>query len=315
VFALKDAPTRLAVIGAGPIGCELSQAFVRFGSQVTLIAGRRGLLPRDDRDAAAVLAAHLTRDGVRLVLDNRVREACRTADGQILLTLDGLEPSEVYANAVLVATGRRPRTEELGLEQAGVASDPELGISVNARLQTTNPRIYAAGDVCSALKFTHLSDAHARIIVRNALFFGRARADRLIIPWCTYTEPEVAQVGLTEHEADRQGISVKRFVVPFASVDRAVLDGDEEGFVKILVRSGTDRIVGATAVTRNAGEMIAEIAVVMRMGLGLSRVVELIHPYPTRAEAWRKAADAWNRERLTPRLRGVLSRLLAWRRS
>jgi pyruvate/2-oxoglutarate dehydrogenase complex dihydrolipoamide dehydrogenase (E3) component len=204
--------------------------------------------------------------------------------------------------------------EGLGLEEAGVAYDERRGVEVNDYLQTSNPRIYAAGDICLPYKFTHTADASARIVLRNSLFFGRARASALTVPWCTYTEPEIAHVGLYEHEARDRGIDVEPFTVDLSQVDRAVLDGEAEGFLKVYAVRGKGRILGATLVARHAGEMISEISTAMAGGVGLGALADVIHPYPTQAEAIKKAGDAFNRTRLTPRVKRLFDLLLRWRR-
>jgi pyruvate/2-oxoglutarate dehydrogenase complex dihydrolipoamide dehydrogenase (E3) component len=314
VFALNELPRRLAVIGAGPLGCELAQAFARFGANVSLVGRSTRVLPRDEEDAAAAVQRALERDGVRLFLGAAAREV-ETKEAARRVTFERAgERGQLEVDAILVGAGRTPNVEDLGLETAGVAYDTRQGVRVDDRLRTTNPRVYAAGDVCSALKFTHLSDAHARIVLRNALFPGRARASALTLPRCTYTDPEVAQVGLTGREARERGLRVRSFAQPLEEVDRAVLDGAPEGFVKVHVREGTDRIVGATIVARHAGEMLSELTLAMVSDLGLARIAETIHPYPTQAEAIRKVADAYNRTRLTPRLKRLIRTWLAWRR-
>jgi pyruvate/2-oxoglutarate dehydrogenase complex dihydrolipoamide dehydrogenase (E3) component len=187
-------------------------------------------------------------------------------------------------------------------------------VIVNDRLQTTNPHIYAAGDVCLPYQLTHLADAAARLVIRNALFCGRRKLSALTIPWCTYTDPEVAHVGLSEAEAKKQEIAVQVFVKSWREVDRAILDGEEEGFVKILVKAGTDKILGATLVARHAGEMVSEVTTAMMGKVGLGTLAAVIHPYPTQAEAIRQTGDLYNRTRLTPFLKGLFTRYLAWRR-
>jgi pyruvate/2-oxoglutarate dehydrogenase complex dihydrolipoamide dehydrogenase (E3) component len=204
--------------------------------------------------------------------------------------------------------------EGLGLEVAGVAVDPRLGVRVDDRLRTSNARIFAAGDVCSAHKFTHNSDAQARIVVRNALFLGRARASALTLPWCTYTDPEVAHVGLSERQARARGLAIRTFVQELRDVDRAVLDGETDGFVKVHVYAGSDRIAGATIVARHAGEMLPELTLAMSRGVGLGALAGVIHAYPTQADAIRRLGDAYNRRRLTPRVKALLSAWLRWRR-
>jgi pyruvate/2-oxoglutarate dehydrogenase complex dihydrolipoamide dehydrogenase (E3) component len=214
---------------------------------------------------------------------------------------------------LLIAAGRLPNVEGLGLEAAGVAYSSR-GVQVNDRLQTTQPDIYAAGDICSPHQFTHAADFMARIVIRNALFFGRAKASALTIPWCTYTEPEIAHVGLNAKQAAEQGVEIETFTRELADVDRAVLEGRSRGLVRVHVRKGTATIAGATIVADNAGDMISEITLAMANGLGLKRIANTIHPYPTQAEAVRQVADAYNRARLTPFAKRVLSRMMAWRR-
>jgi pyruvate/2-oxoglutarate dehydrogenase complex dihydrolipoamide dehydrogenase (E3) component len=201
----------------------------------------------------------------------------------------------------------------LGLETARVRFDATKGVLVNDRLQTTNPRVYAAGDVCSAEKFTHNSHFQARVVIQNALFLNRARASDLTIPRCTYTDPEIAHVGLSAREAARRGVAIHTFVQDLEDVDRAILDGETDGFVKIHVKRGTDRIVGATVVARHAGDLLSEVTVAMVNRVGLSRVGWTVHPYPTQAEAIRALGDQHFRTRLTPWVRRLLAAWLRWR--
>jgi pyruvate/2-oxoglutarate dehydrogenase complex dihydrolipoamide dehydrogenase (E3) component len=214
---------------------------------------------------------------------------------------------------LLVSVGRAPNVEHLNLEAVGVDYDKK-GVKVNARMQTTNPRIYAAGDICSPYQFTHAADFMARIVIQNALFKGRKTSSSLVMPWCTYTSPEIAHVGLYEGQAKEKGIAVDTFVQEFRDVDRAVLDGDEDGFVKVHVQKGTDTIVGATIVARHAGDMISEISLAITHGLGLKKIGSTIHPYPTHAEAIRKLGDQFNRTRLTPFVKRLFNKWLAWTR-
>jgi pyruvate/2-oxoglutarate dehydrogenase complex dihydrolipoamide dehydrogenase (E3) component len=302
IFSLTVLPPRLAVIGAGPVGCELAQAFARFGSRVTLLNRSDRVLPREDRDAARLVEEALARDGVELRLGAKLIEARRTGPETVLTLERGSRRDTVAADAVLVAAGRLPNLEGLDLERAGVAHDAQ-GVTVDHRLRTTNHRIYAIGDVCSRHKFTHAADAHARLVVRNALFFGRGRADRLVMPWCTYTSPEIAHVGMNETEARAAGIAVDTVGVPLGDLDRAVLDDATEGFVRVHLKPGTDRILGATLVADNAGDLIGELALAVTARVGLAAIGSTIHPYPTQGEIIRKAADAWQRRRLTPRAR------------
>jgi pyruvate/2-oxoglutarate dehydrogenase complex dihydrolipoamide dehydrogenase (E3) component len=311
VFSLTELPRRLGVIGGGPIGCELAQAFARFGSEVSLIGKHAQLLPRDDRDAAALVEAALRRDGVHLHLGRNI-VAVETQGAEKVLRLDA--GGEVRVDELLVAVGRTANVAGLNLEAVGVAYDARDGVKVNDRLRTTNRRIFAAGDVCSRFQFTHAADAMARIVLRNALFLGRAKASALVIPWCTYTDPEVAHVGLHEEEAVQQGYNLQTFVQELSQVDRAILDGETEGFVKIHVKAGTDRILGATVVARHAGDLISELTLAMTSNLGLGTLSATIHPYPTQAEAIKKVGDAYYRTRLTPFLKWLFGKWLAWSR-
>jgi pyruvate/2-oxoglutarate dehydrogenase complex dihydrolipoamide dehydrogenase (E3) component len=314
VFALNELPARLAVLGAGPIGCELAQAFARFGSRVSLIDHNAGVLRREDPDAARRVEAALRGDGIEMHLGCDVRAVETAGPDKVLRLACGGGEHTLAVDAILVGAGRRPNVEGLNLEAAGVAFDPRRGVTVNDRLQTTNRRVYAAGDVCSRYQFTHAADAMARIVIQNSLFLGRRKASALTIPWCTYTDPELAHVGLSEREAAEKGVRVTPFVQELEHVDRAVLDGQTAGFVKVLVRSGGDRVVGATVVAAHAGEMISEITLAMAAGVGLGRLAGVIHPYPTQADAVRKLGDAYNRTRLTPWVKRLFERWLAWTR-
>ncbi len=310
VFNLTVMPRRLAVLGAGPIGCELAQAFARFGSEVHLLGKHPNLLPREDKDAAAIVERSLARDGVRFRGDFTL-ECVRNLGSEKVLEGRGAEP--IHVDAILVGIGRTPNVETLNLEAAAVAYT-EQGVTVNDRLQTSNHRIFAAGDVCSRFQFTHAADALARVRIQNALFFGRAKASALTIPWCTYTDPEIAHVGVYPHEAEEQGIALDTYTQEMSFVDRAILDGETEGFVKVHVTKGTDRIRGATIVARHAGEMISEVTLAMVGNLGLKTLANTIHPYPTQAEALRKIGDAYNRSRVTPFVRRMFERWFRWTR-
>ncbi len=299
LFSLTELPARFGVIGAGPIGCEMSQAFARLGSRVSLFEMSGGVLPREDPDASAVVEASMRADGIDLQLGVKVVEVERLEDGIAVRTERGGEAAETVVDALLVAVGRAPNVEGLGLEEAGVRFE-RGGVLVDSRLRTTNRKIFACGDVASAYKFTHTADAQARIVIQNALFFGRKRTSELIIPWCTYTSPEIAHVGLHADDAADLGIEVDTLTVPMAEVDRAVLDGDDGGFLRLHVKRGGDKIVGATLVASNAGDIIGEISLAMTAGVGLEKIAATIHPYPTQAEVIKKAADQWRRRKLTP---------------
>ncbi len=312
VFTLTELPARLAVIGAGPIGCELAQAFRRFGSEVHLIESTHGILPREDRDAAEIVRQSLESDGVKICCCSRKTRFA--ADGPTTrLTFESHDQDyNIVVDTVLVAAGRVPNIEGLDLEAANVAADAN-GIRVDDRLRTTNRRIFAAGDVASKYQFTHAADFMARIVIGNALFFGRAKASALVIPWTTYTEPELAHVGSYPHELDERGVAYATHAVPMAEVDRAILDGETDGMVKVHAdRKG--RILGATIVAARAGDLIGQVSQAMTNGLRLGQIAGTIQPYPTQGEVIRKVGDLFNRTRLTPRVRGTMRLFLRLRR-
>lgn len=311
VFELTERPRRLAVIGAGPIGCELAQSFQRLGSRVTLIEMAPQVLVREDREAAGIVQAALERDGVELVLGASLRKVERKGEEKVLHVGRGERDEQLVVDEILVGAGRAPNVEGLGLEAAGVALDPRRGVEVDDHLRTSNPRIFAAGDVCMDWKFTHAADAAAKLVVQNALFLGRKKLSSLVMPWCTYTDPEIAHVGLYERDARERGIEIDTYQVPIAKANRAVTDGEEQGLVKVHVRKGRDAIVGATIVASHAGEMIGEITLAMTRGIGLGALTNVIHPYPTQAEAIKAVAGLYTRTRLTPRVKRAFS---AWLR-
>lgn len=318
VFALRTLPRRLAVIGAGPIGCELAQAFARFGSQVHVIESIHGILPREDRDAAHLVEQQMQTDGVTLLCCSQELTLAHTAEGKRLSGRSHGRPYDVIVDEILLAVGRTPNLEGLGLETARVAFDAQ-GVTVNSRLQTSQSKIFAAGDVCSRYKFTHAADAMAQIVVQNALFphpFGLAyaSAESLIIPWCTYTEPEIAHVGMYEHDARAKGLEIETYTFKLDEVDRAILDGQEEGFARIHLRKGTDKLLGATIVAAHAGDLINEFSLVMKAGLGVKAIAGTIHPYPTQAEVNKKVVNLWRKAHFSPATRSKLVRLFAWMR-
>lgn len=312
LFSLTERPQRLGIIGAGPIGCEMAQSFARLGSKVLLVEAEHGILPREDRDAAEVVQKAMLADGVRLFCCGKNLQV-RNENGIRLTVESHGQQYDELVDQLLVSVGRAPNVEHLNLEAVGVNCDGK-GVKVDDRLRTTNSRIFAAGDICSRYQFTHAADFMARIVIQNALFFGRARTSRLVIPWCTYTSPEIAHVGINESQAAQQGLRIDTFVQPFHDVDRAILAGDDEGFVKIHVKRGTDEIAGATIVASHAGDLISEITLAMTHGLGLKRIASTIHPYPTHAEAVRKLGDQYNRTRLTPGIKKLFQKWLAWSR-
>jgi pyruvate/2-oxoglutarate dehydrogenase complex dihydrolipoamide dehydrogenase (E3) component len=300
------------VLGAGAIGLELAQAFARFGSTVTVVDRAPRVLPAEDPDAASIVAGQLMSEGIRLELGVRVTRAEGGGDG-VRLRFERADGSEGEAGGaqLLVAAGRVPQLEGLGLEAADVAVS-DRGLIVDDRLRTSNRRIFAAGDVCGSLQFTHAADAMARIAIQNALFFGRRRVSSLVVPWCTYTDPEVAQVGLTAGEARERGISVDTITVELSGLDRAIVDDEAAGFVRVHHDRG--RLLGCTIVAPHAGDLIGEAALALTYRHTLADLSATIHPYPTLAEALRRAGDAHRRSRLTPRVRRLLEGYFRWTR-
>ena len=312
VFNLTECPKRLAVIGGGPIGCELAQSFHRLGTQVILFHNKGHLLDREDPDAAEIIQEQFKQEGIQLILESQIQRVESTPEGKVIyVSSQGKQESyPIVVDEILAGAGRAPNVEGLNLEGVGVDYDRK-GVKVNDYLQTTNPKIYAAGDICMNWKFTHAADAAARIVIKNTLFspfgLGKSKLSDLIMPWATYTDPEIAHVGLYEREAQEKGIEIETIKVLMSSVHRAIADGETEGFVKIHYRKGSDKIVGATIVARHAGDMISEVTTAIAAKIGLSQLSSTIHPYPTQAEAIKKAADAYKRTLLTPKTKKFLS--------
>lgn len=310
LFDLTEQPRRLAILGAGAIGCEMAQVFARLGTEVHVFEQRDQVLPLESPAAGEVLAQALRREGVSLHLGAGVTGVSRSEGG--LEIRAGATP--VAVDRVLVALGRRANIDALQLAAAGVRVAANGLIEVDHRLRTTNPSIYAIGDVCSTRQFTHNADMHARAVVQNALFAPTARVDRAIVPHCTYTRPEVASVGISAAQLEAQGTAFDRYVVRFGDLDRGRAAGDTEGFAEVLVKGGGDRVLGATLVGHDAGEQIAALVLLMTQAKGLGAASRLVLPYPTRAEYLKRLADACNRRRLTPRVAGLMRRWLSWRR-
>lgn len=314
VFSLTELPAKIAVIGGGPIGCELAQSFQRLGAEVTLFHKNSHILNKEDREAAEIVQNVLIEEGIKLVFSAQINRVEQHDDGKIIYYESAGKNDSIVVNEILIGAGRTPNVDNLNLEAVGVKYDSNKGVIVNEQLQTTNSKIYAAGDICMDWKFTHAADAAARIVIQNALFLGRKKLSSLTMPWCTYTDPEIAHVGIYEREAKTKGIDLDTYSIPLNRVDRAIADGETDGFVKIHTKKGTDKILGATIVASHAGEMISEVTLAMVGNIGLKSLSNVIHPYPTQAEAIRKAAEAYNRTRLTPFVKKLFSRWLAWKR-
>ncbi|MEE9369696.1 MAG: mercuric reductase [Pontiella sp.] len=313
IFNLTELPAHLIVIGGGPIGCELAQAFRRLGSSVTIIQRSR-FLSREDPEASALLAQVFEREGIEVILDAEVQSVTTAGNTKQLHIAQNGKASTVDCDQILVGMGRVPNVVNLGLKAAGVEYDLRSGIKVNDNLRTSNPNIYAAGDCCMMYKFTHAADVAAQIVIQNALFGGKKKLSAANMPWCTYTDPEIAHVGIYEHAAKDKGIQTDSYKFEMAENDRAQAEGDTEGFVKVVVKKGTDKILGATIVAAHAGEMINEISVAMAAGMGLGKIGGVIHPYPTQSEAIKRVAGLYNQTRLTPTVARLMKKWLAWQR-
>ncbi len=314
IFSLTKRPEDMVIIGGGPIGCELAQAFSRLGCRISIIQRNKQLLPREDSDAAELLAKVFDRENIRVLLGADIRSIGEDAGKKQIHVRCDQKEEVLLVDEVFVGSGRIPNVENLALEAAGVEYDPEDGVKINDYLQTTNPSVYAAGDVCFPYKFTHIADATARIVIQNALFLRSKKHKSLTIPWCIYTEPEIAHVGLCEKELQTRNIPFDTFIKGFEELDRAILDGEDQGFIKIHVKKGKDKILGATIVARHAGEMISQVTQAMVFGAGLKTLNNVIHPYPTQSEALRQAAAQYYTEKFSPALKKWLIRWFRWRR-
>ncbi len=307
---LKEKPERIIVLGGGPIGCELGQVLARLGAKVTILQRASQLLPREDSDVAEVLQRQLEREDVRIEFGAEAKTAARNGNSVRVdcLRKDG-SSFQLNADALLVAAGRIPNIDKLNLDAAGVRFN-KRGVIVNEYLQTSQLHIYAAGDIAGSFQFTHLADAHARVVVRNILMplqLLRQKTKTAVLPWVTYTDPEIAHVGFGEREAQKSNIAYDLFVVPLEEVDRAVVESEEIGFAKVLAAKDSDKILGVTIVGARAGDLIHEFVLAMKTGIGLGTVASTIHAYPTFAELARKVGDKYNRTRLTPRAKKVFT--------
>lgn len=325
IFSLTELPPRLLVIGGGPIGCELAQAFARLGSSVTIVQRGARLLPADEPDASAIVANQFAQEHISVCTNVEVASVARTDRGiTVLLRTSGQQRDakqqsssyssslEVVVDKILIAAGRQPNVENLGLEVAGV-NYSKRGIEVTDFLQTSNSRIYAAGDVIGKQLFTHAADAMSRAVVQNAFFFGRKRLSTMIIPRCTYTDPEVASIGLTEHEAREKNIPITTYREELARNDRANLEGETAGFALVHCAKGTGTVLGATIVARNAGNMVGELSLLMTKKLSIGTLASVVHCYPTQVEMLKRLGDQYNKTRLTPSVAWLLRTILRWR--
>lgn len=314
----ETAPESLIVLGGGPIGCEMGQVMSRLGVQVTVLTDVRRLLPRDDHDASAVVQEAFAAEGIEVVTGCRVGGFRQERNGDITAEMDGdCGARTVTASRLLVATGRSPNVHNLGLDAAGVRYDARQGVPVDASLRTNVRHIYACGDIAGPYRFTHTADYQARLVVRNILLpapLPRAKADYTYVPWVTYVDPEVAHFGLREEDADSKGIAIDVHRHLNDDLDRAITESSTRGFVKVVTRRGKDTILGATVCAPRGGEILHEIMVAAKHGIGLAALSSTIHGYPTWAQAAQRVADAYQRTRLTPRAKAIFEWLYRRRR-
>lgn len=316
LWRLRTLPQRLLVLGGGPIGCEMAQAFAQLGSQVSLVQQAPRLLMREDDEVSAFVANRMAADGVRVLTGHKAIAISAGDAGRVMqIEHDGAMRAEPF-DALLVAIGRRPRTAGYGLEELGIGITPARTVETDAWLQTIHPNILACGDVAGPYQFTHAAAHQAQSAVLTGLFapFYRSRPDYSVMPAVTFTDPEVARVGLNEREARAQGIAYECTRYDLHELDRAIVDGTTEGFLKVLTPPGKDRILGATIVGVHAGETLAEFALAMRHGIGLKGLLNTVHAYPTYAEANRYVAGAWRRANASPIALRLLARFHASRR-
>jgi pyruvate/2-oxoglutarate dehydrogenase complex dihydrolipoamide dehydrogenase (E3) component/uncharacterized membrane protein YdjX (TVP38/TMEM64 family) len=316
IWGITALPKRLVVLGGGPIGCELAQAFARLGSQVTQVEMAPRLLMREDPEVSALVAESLMADGVKVLTDHRAVRCERGEDFRHLVVMQGESERAIEFDVLLCAVGRVPRTEGFGLEELGIPLTPQKTVETDEYLQTIYPNILACGDVAGPYQFTHTAAHQAWYAAVNALFgdLRRFKADYSVIPWASFTDPEVARVGLSETEAKQQGIAYEVTRYELAELDRAIIDEAQRGFVKVLTVPGKDQILGVTIVGKRAGDLIAEFVLAMKHGLGLNKVLQTIHIYPTLAEANKYAAGEWKRAHAPQKLLEWVSRFHAWRR-
>lgn len=324
VFNLTRQPTNMVVIGAGVIGMELAQAMQRLGTPVTVLGRSGKVLPKEDEDMAELVKEQMIKDGVTFRLSVSEYKSiemtgkysdCGYPEMKITLMEKGNDaPTEILCDALLIAAGRRPNVTGMDLEKANVEYDTKKGLFVNDKLQTSNPKIYGVGDCCSEYKFTHAADFMARAVIRNALFFGKEKMSNLLIPYATFTSPEIASVGLYGKDLDEKGIAYRVIEKHFKDNDRSICDDNTKGFVRFRIDAKTDSILGASIVGENAGNLISEVTLAIKSNTGLGSLAAVIHPYPTTAEVLRQAGDVYSKTKLTMTVKSLLRGIIKLQR-
>jgi pyruvate/2-oxoglutarate dehydrogenase complex dihydrolipoamide dehydrogenase (E3) component len=317
VWSLRMLPKRLVVLGGGPIGSELAQCFARLGSKVTQVEMLPRILIREDPDVSELVAARFRSEGIDVLVGHKAKEVVLDAGEKMLVVEHNGSERRIAFDELLCAVGRTPNVDGYGLDTLGIPLGPAKTVQTNEYLQTLYPNIYACGDVAGPFQFTHTASHQAWYAAVNALFgrFRKFRADYSVIPWATFTEPEVARVGLNETEAKDRNIPYELTTFQLEELDRAIADEEAHGIVKVLTVPGKDRILGATIVGAHAGDLIIEFILAMRHGLGLEKLLGTIHIYPTLVEANKYAAGAWKRAHVSPRVLAFLERYHAWMRA
>ncbi len=316
IWELQSLPQRLLVLGGGPIGCELAQSFARLGSNVTMVEMAPRLLSREDEETSAALAAGFYQDGIRVMTGYTAARFEKSQDRNFAICTTGTDEERIEFDHVLVAVGRRANTDGLEIANAGIQLDQRGQVPINDYLQTSQPHILACGDVSGPYQLTHAAGFQGWFCAMNALFgnIKRFKADYRVMPWAVFTDPEIARVGLTAAEAEAQNIPFEITRYGIDELDRAIADGEDHGFVKIITRKGSDKILGATIVGYHAGELITEYVTAMKHGMGLRKILNTIHIYPTLSEANRFAAGEWQKQRLSPTMLRIAKRYNRWRR-
>lgn len=316
LWQLRELPKRLLVLGGGPIGCEMAQAFARFGAKVTQVERAPQIMGREDPDVAEFVRKCFGAEGVRVLTDHAAKQVLVEGDEHILVCEHQGQQVRIPFDRILVAVGRRPRVKGFGLEDLGVRLSDQGTVATDAFLRTNIPNIFCAGDVAGPYQFTHTAGHQAWYASVNALFgdFKKFRVDHRVIPWCTFTDPEVARVGLNESEAKQQNIPHEVTQFELAELDRAITEGEDKGWIKIITPPGKDKILGVTIVGTHAGDLLAEYILAMKHGIGLNKIFGTIHPYPTLAEANKMAAGAWKKAHLPKKLLSWVEKFHTWRR-
>lgn len=320
VFNITEQPKNVVVIGGGPIGAELGQAFNRLGSSVTFLMRSDKFLAKEDPEAAQIVEDKLTEEGVIFIkeiefLEIKISNPAQPHIATLKIKLNKTgELVELPTDCLLLAAGRIPNVENIGLEKAGIEYDLKTGVKISKKMRTTNSNVYAVGDCCQGQQFTHMADAMARGVIRNACFFGAVNYKEMIVPRVTYTDPELAQVGRNKSELELDGVKYDEYVVHFKDNDRAICDGEDYGFVKVYTKKGKEELLGCVIVCPRAGEMIGEAALAMQNGVKISGFGQTIHPYPSYGEGLKQIGDAFTRTKLTNNAKGLLRTLLKARR-